>query len=119
MYSTLFSFAPDQDFFTNEPLSKFEDMDILGMTKCAANQPEQKVHSITDGKQDRCFVTVTPTNPQKTPMPVGDVDVIAPSLFGFLLRDFQLLRDISSPLFSLFFFLCLFWLVLASTPDVR
>lgn len=65
-----YPYSSVEDFFTNEPLSKFEDMDILGMTKCAANQPEQKVHSITDGKQDRCFVTVTPTNPQKTPMPV-------------------------------------------------
>lgn len=65
-----YPYSSVMDFFMNEPLNKTTDLDLLGVTRCAANHPEQKVYSITDGKQERCFVTVTPTSAQKKPMPI-------------------------------------------------
>lgn len=56
-----------EDFFTNSGVQKSE-LEV-GVTRCAATGANEKVHDISDGKQDRCFVTITPPNPSK-PVPV-------------------------------------------------
>jgi hypothetical protein len=57
-------YASVEDFFTNSGTEK-GDMDFAAM-RCAASGANEKVHDITDGKQDRCFVSVTPSSDADT-----------------------------------------------------
>jgi hypothetical protein len=63
-----YPYASIEHFFTNSGTEK-GDMDLAEL-RCAASGANEKVHDITDGKQDRCFVTVTPSSDQDGPYPV-------------------------------------------------
>jgi hypothetical protein len=60
-----------QDFFTNSGVQK-DQMELAAM-KCAASSSNEKVYDISDGKQNRCFVTYTP--------PATEADGPLPILF--------------------------------------
>eukprot|EP00591_Stephanopyxis_turris_P003524 CAMPEP_0195520600 /NCGR_PEP_ID=MMETSP0794_2-20130614/17241_1 /TAXON_ID=515487 /ORGANISM="Stephanopyxis turris, Strain CCMP 815" /LENGTH=356 /DNA_ID=CAMNT_0040649989 /DNA_START=66 /DNA_END=1136 /DNA_ORIENTATION=+ len=56
-----YPWASVEDFFTQSGVDK-DELEVTGRLLCNADSPKEKVYQISDGTQERCFVTYTPTS---------------------------------------------------------